>query len=142
MGQINIAADELEVLRAERDRLADAIDDIPRHEPLTTRGFVTVAICDECGADWPCPTEHAHIAAAATHQGNPSSVGSGCDGDHGAATADPATAGASSEGAAPKDTTTATTCVWCSGALYAPPFTIADGQAWHSDCFAAHKETP
>lgn len=46
------------------------------------------------------------IAAAATHQDTTkSSVGSGCDGDHGAATADPATAGASTEGAAPKDTT-------------------------------------
>ena len=45
---------------AERDRLAAAIDAIPRHEPCRTAGWVTIGICEECGADWPCPTERAH----------------------------------------------------------------------------------
>lgn len=46
--------------RRECDRLRDAIEAIPRHEPCRTAGWVTIGICEECGADWPCPTEWAH----------------------------------------------------------------------------------
>lgn len=96
--------DRLAEVEAERDGLAIAIKAIPRHTPDT----FDPPFCRACGVDWPCEVEVAHvvahnIAAAATHQGNPSSVGSGCDGDQGSATADPATAGASTEGAGPKD---------------------------------------
>lgn len=50
-------------LTAERDRLRDAIDAIPRHTPWADTGR-----CSECGSlgwpdAWPCRTEQAHIAA-------------------------------------------------------------------------------
>ena len=95
--------DRLAEVTAERDRLAAAIQAIPRHTRCTVACGVDHCATRGCKKAWPCPTEQAHIAAAATHQGNPSSVGSGCDGDHGAGTPDPATAGRPTGRPAPKD---------------------------------------
>lgn len=106
-GMVRALEERLAGVTAERDRLRDAIEAIPRHEHhavvVMRRGQVRQK-CNACYmTPWPCPTERAHIAAAATHQGNPSSVGSGCDGDHGAGTPDPAAAGRPSGRPAPED---------------------------------------
>lgn len=55
-------------LTAERDRLRDAIEAIPRHRPYTLPmgGDTACNTCAQHGrgfVPWPCPTEQAHIAA-------------------------------------------------------------------------------
>ena len=52
---------------AERDRLAAAIQAIPRHHQLVgaSSGYA-YGVCDACDHWWPCSTEQAHIAAAVT----------------------------------------------------------------------------
>lgn len=67
------------------------------------RSFVVMELDDWLAL---LPPYHSHFAAAATHQGTNSSVGSGCDGDHGAGDAGTATSGGDPAGSrpAPKDT--------------------------------------
>lgn len=94
--------DRLAEVEAERDRLRAAIEAIPRHKKWSRW-----EACSSCHySTWPCPTERAHIAAAATHQGTTnSSVGSGCDGDPGRVTTAPQ--GGAQSRPAPKDWPTA-----------------------------------
>lgn len=61
--------DRLAEVTAERDRLRDAIEAIPRHTrepasgPLAPDYIGKLPICFVCAELWPCPTEQAHIAA-------------------------------------------------------------------------------
>lgn len=98
-GMVRALEAQVAEVTAERDRLRAVIEAIPRHEV----DVFAPNCCHPCMTPWPCPTERAHIAAAATHQGTNSSVGSGCDGDHGAGTPDPAAAGRPSGRPAPED---------------------------------------
>ena len=79
-GMVRALEERLAEVTAERDRMRDAIEAIIRHE---ADAFAPTR-CHPCMTPWPCPTERAHIAAAATPQDTKSSAGSGCDGDHGA----------------------------------------------------------
>lgn len=97
------ASDYADRYKAERDRLAAVV----REAHAAAAELHHASWCSEvlwrggcsCGVQELTDT----LAAAATHQGNPSSVGSGCDGDHGAGTPDPAAAGRPSGRPAPED---------------------------------------
>lgn len=141
-GMVRALEERLAEVTAERDRLAAVV----REAHAAAAELHHASWCSEvlwrggcsCGVQELTDT----LAAAATHQGNPSSVGSGCDGDHGAGTPDPAAAGRPTGRPAPKDTHTAHACAGCSQPLTDPPFTLAEGHAWHPDCWTEHEETP
>lgn len=74
-GMVRALEERLAEVTAERDRLRDVIEAIPRHEVdvfASTR-------CHPCMTPWPCATERAHRAAEATRHG-PDCLAGYCDG--------------------------------------------------------------
>lgn len=73
-GMVRALEERLAEVTAERDRLRDAIEDIPRHFRKPENR------CGVCyGATWPCETERAHRIAEATRHG-PDCLAGCCDG--------------------------------------------------------------